>query len=136
MPKAHLSSFLHWASSSKSEMKKLVSARAAHLNHSYPTLENELESLTNEAISLTSMDDSSVRLTRVGGEQNKICLYLARDGYCHRNWITAYLHQLLLNGSRILSASTRNTVTYKQGHFARDYVTTKSKKLLSSPSMH
>ena len=41
-------------------------ARAAHLKHDYPTLENQTESLINEFMSLTSIDDSSVKLTRVG----------------------------------------------------------------------
>ena len=59
--------------------KKLVSARANYRKHDFPTLENQLESLINEAISLMSIDDSSVKLTR-NGEPNKLFLYLARDG--------------------------------------------------------
>ena len=39
------------------EKKKLLSVRDAHLKRDYPTLENQPESLINEAISLTSMDD-------------------------------------------------------------------------------
>ena len=51
--------------------EKLVSARIAHLQYDYPTLENQPESLINEALSLTSMDDCSVRLTKVE-ESNKL----------------------------------------------------------------
>ena len=40
--------------------KKLVNARAAHSKHDYPTMEKQPESLITEAISLTSLDDSSV----------------------------------------------------------------------------
>ena len=58
----------------------MVSARVAHFKHDYPILENQPESMMNEAISLTSIDDSSVKLTRVG-EQNKLYLHLARDGH-------------------------------------------------------
>ena len=45
----------------------MVSARAAELKHDQP------ESLMKEVMSLTSMDDSFVKLTRVGGP-NKLCL--------------------------------------------------------------
>ena len=41
-------------------------------------LENQPESLLNETISLTSMGDSSVKLTRVE-EPNNLYLHLARD---------------------------------------------------------
>ena len=46
--------------------KKLASARAAHQKHDYPTPENQPKSLINEAICLTSIDDSSIKLTRSG----------------------------------------------------------------------
>ena len=65
--------------SSGSKREKLVSVRAAQLNHDYPTLENQIESLINGAISLTSMDDSSIKLKRAG-ESNNPYLHLARDG--------------------------------------------------------
>ena len=61
-------------------MKKLVSAKATHQKHDYPMLENQPESLINKDMSLTSMDDSSVKLTR-NGELNNIFLHLARDGH-------------------------------------------------------
>ena len=44
----------------------MVSARIAHQTYDYPTLENQPESLINEAISLMSIDDSSVKLIRNG----------------------------------------------------------------------
>ena len=56
----------------------MVSARAANLKHDYPMLENQPEDLINEAVSLTSMDGSSVKLTRVG-EPNNLYLQLASD---------------------------------------------------------
>ena len=59
---------------------KCVSARAAHLKHDYPALENQLEILINEAVSLTSIDDSSVELTIIG-EPNNLYLHLARHGH-------------------------------------------------------
>ena len=78
--------------------------------HHYSTLENQTESLIYEAISLISIGDSSVKLTR-NGETNNLYLRLARDGHWQRKWITASsssanLHprQQSLNGSLILSA--------------------------------
>ena len=65
----------------------MVSARTAYLKHDYPTLENQPESLINEVISLTSMDDSSVKLTRVGWPNN-LYMHLARDGHWQRKWIS------------------------------------------------
>ena len=47
--------------------KKLISIRAAHQKPDYP----RLESLINEAISLKSIDDSFVKLTR-NGESNTL----------------------------------------------------------------
>ena len=41
--------------------EKLVSAKAAHQKYDCPTLENQPESLINEAVSI---DDSFVKLTR------------------------------------------------------------------------
>ena len=58
--------------------KKLISARADHQKHDYLTLENQPESLINEAISLMSIDDISVKLAR-NGEPNELFLHLARD---------------------------------------------------------
>ena len=58
----------------------MVGAKAAHLKHDYPTLENQPESLINKAISLTSMDSSFVKLTRVG-VLNNLYMHLARDGH-------------------------------------------------------
>ena len=58
----------------------MVSARAKRLKYDYSTLENKPERLRNEPIPLTSMDDSSIRLTRVG-ESNNLYLDLARDGH-------------------------------------------------------
>ena len=54
----------------------LVGARAANQKHDYTTLENHPESLINEAISLISLDDSSVKLIR---KPNNLYLHLARD---------------------------------------------------------
>ena len=78
--------------------KKLVSAK------------NQPETLINEAISLISIDDSSVKLT-INGELNYLYLQLASDGHWQRKWITvssssAVLlpRQKSLNGSVILSA--------------------------------
>ena len=73
--------------------KKLVTARVAHQKHDYCTLENQPERLINEAISLISVDDSSVKLTR-NGEPNDLFLHLARDGHCQKS----------LNGRLIFSA--------------------------------
>ena len=53
--------------------KKFVSVRAAYSKHDYHTLENHTESFINEAISLTSIDESSVKLTRVGEPNNPYC---------------------------------------------------------------
>ena len=71
-------------------------------------LENQPESSIYEAISLTSMDDSSGKLIRVR-ETNNLYLHLARDRHWQRKWITESsslvdLHprQKSLNGSRIL----------------------------------
>ena len=47
--------------------KKLASARAAHQKHYYPTLENQAESLLNEAISLISIDNSSCQAGKKWG---------------------------------------------------------------------
>ena len=84
--------------------RKLVSAKAALLKHIFSTLEYQPVSLINEATSLTSMDESSVKLTSVGEPDNPI-------SHWQRKWITdssflAYLHprQNSLNGSRILPA--------------------------------
>ena len=44
------------------------------------TLENQPESLINEAISLISIDDSSVKLT-INGEANNLYVHLAKDGH-------------------------------------------------------
>ena len=55
---------------------KLVNERAADLKHDYLTLENQLENVVNEAIPMTSMADSSVKLTIIG-ELNNLYLYLA-----------------------------------------------------------
>ena len=55
---------------------KLVNERAADLKHDYLTLENQLENVVNEAISITSIADSSAKLTRIG-ELNNLYLYLA-----------------------------------------------------------
>ena len=55
--------------------KNLDSARAAHQKHDYSTLGNQPESFMNEAISLMSIDDSSVNLTR-NGEQYNLFLHL------------------------------------------------------------
>ena len=60
--------------------KKLISARADHQKHDYLTLENQPESLINEAICVISIDNSSVKLTR-NGEQNNLYLHQARDGH-------------------------------------------------------
>ena len=54
-------------------------ATAPHEKHDYSTLENQSESIINEAISLISIDDSSVKLKR-NGEPNNLCLHLAREG--------------------------------------------------------
>ena len=83
--------------------KKLASTRAADSKLDYPTLENQPERLMNEAISLTSIDDSSVKLTRVG-EPNKS-----------------------LNDSYSFRVSTHNILTCKNGYCDRDDATTKSK---------
>ena len=60
--------------------EKLVSARTTELKYDYPILENQPESLINEAISLTSMDESFVRLSRIGEPYN-LFLQLARYGH-------------------------------------------------------
>ena len=60
--------------------QKLISSRAAHQKHGYSTLENQPESLINEAILLTLIDDSSDKLT-TNGEPNNLYLHLARDGH-------------------------------------------------------
>ena len=60
--------------------RNLASARAGHLKHDYPTLENRPEGLINKGIFLTSMDDSSIRLARIA-EPNNLYLQLARDWY-------------------------------------------------------
>ena len=46
---------MYCTSSFMPRRKELVNARAAHLKHEYPTLENQAESL---------MNDSSVKLTK------------------------------------------------------------------------
>ena len=58
----------------------MVTLRAANLKHDYPKLENQAESLINEAIFLTSIDDSFVKLTRIR-EPNRVYLHIARDGH-------------------------------------------------------
>ena len=55
--------------------EKLVSARAAHQKHVFPTLKNQSESSIYEAISLISIDDSLVKLKR-NGEPNNQYLHL------------------------------------------------------------
>ena len=60
--------------------KKLVNARVTHQKHDYPTAENQPESWINEAISLMSIGDSFVKLTR-NEELNILHLHLARDGH-------------------------------------------------------
>ena len=50
--------------------KKLLGARAAHQKHDDSTMKNQPESLINEAISLISINDSSVKLTRNGEPNN------------------------------------------------------------------
>ena len=58
----------------------MVSAKAAHYKHEKKsTLGNQSESLINEAIALTSMDDRFVKLIEIG-EPNNLYLQLARDG--------------------------------------------------------
>ena len=43
------------------KQKNQVNARVAHQKYDYPALEYKTENLINEAKSLTSMDDSSVK---------------------------------------------------------------------------
>ena len=50
---------------------------AAHQKHDYPTMENQLASYINEALSLISIGDNSVKLTE-NGEPNNLYLHLAR----------------------------------------------------------
>ena len=57
-------------------MKKYVSARAALQKHDYPMLEDQ-PAVINKVISLISIDDNSVKLTR-NWEPNNLYLYLAR----------------------------------------------------------
>ena len=57
-----------------------MSARAANQKHDYPTLENQPETLTNEAISLISIDDSSAKLKRNGDPKN-LFLNVVRNGH-------------------------------------------------------
>ena len=56
----------------------MVSTIAAHSKHDYPTLENPPGSFISAAISLKSMDNSYVKLTRVG-EPNNLYLQIARN---------------------------------------------------------
>ena len=49
----------------------ITRSRAAHLKHDYPTKENQPESLINEAISLTSIDDNSIE--RSESQMTYIC---------------------------------------------------------------
>ena len=60
----------------------LVSASTAHQSNDYTTLEKP-ESSIYETISLISIDDNSVKLTR-NVESNKIYLHLVRDGHWQR----------------------------------------------------
>ena len=80
---------LYWPSSAKKikTMKEEDGTRAGYLKHAYPKLENQLENLINEVISLMSIYNSSVKLTR-NGEPNNVYLELARDGHWQRKWIT------------------------------------------------
>ena len=71
---------LYWSSSSEPRGKNLVSTRAAQIKHDYLMLENQSESWINEIMSLISMVDISVKLTRVG-EPNNLYLNLARDDH-------------------------------------------------------
>ena len=83
MPQVNIVSVL--TKISKSGEKKLVSARAAHSKARLPYAFNQFEDLINEAIFLTSMNDSFVRLARIE-EPNNIYLHLARDGHWQRKW--------------------------------------------------
>ena len=66
--------------SKQSKKKKLASARVANQKYDYVKLEKQPESVINEAISLTSIDDSFVKMTR-NGEPNNLHLHL---GHCGR----------------------------------------------------
>ena len=57
-----------------------MSVRAVPLKQDYPTLENQPENLIIEALSLTSMDDSSIGMPRIG-EPNNLYPQLVRKGH-------------------------------------------------------
>ena len=80
-PKAHLSTHSDPITVLKEQAgkNKLVNARATHIKHDYPTLAKQAESLISKAISLTSMDNSCAKPTRIG-EPNNLYLHLA-GGY-------------------------------------------------------
>ena len=69
--------------------------------------ENEPESLTNDSISLTSMDDTSIKLTRVR-ETNNLYLHYARDGIWQRKCITVSSSSAEIGSCRLLSKPKRN----------------------------
>ena len=107
--------FLGLGRSDSFDITKLTWARRearcdVNQKHDYTTLENQPESLINEAIFLISRDDSSVKLIR-NGEPNNLYLHLARERHWQRKWIAVssfstalYPRQKLLNGSLVLSA--------------------------------
>ena len=65
------------------KIREEVSARAALQTLDYPTLENQPESLIYEIISLISIDDSIVKLTR-NRKPNNLYLHPTRDSFFPR----------------------------------------------------
>ena len=90
-------------------------------------LENQSECLINEAITLASINDVSIKLKRVG-EPNNLYLNLLSGSASRAEVIKWEPHSLRV--------STHNTVTYKYGHCDRDDVTNKCKQLVGAPSFH
>ena len=92
--------------------------------HDYPTLEIQPESLIYEAVYLISIDDSSVKLTR-NGNQNNLYLHLAREGHCQKKNVD---NSLLFRSESAstpvavkwrphsLRMSSHNAMTCKHGH--------------------
>ena len=63
----------------------------------------------NETISLTSIADCSVKLTR-NGEPNNLFLHLAMDGHCQKKWIiVSSLRQWLVSMNTVVEMMSRSS---------------------------
>ena len=81
-------------------------------------MENHPESLINEVILLTSIDDSSVKLTRNGESNNLYLLFLSGS---------TPTAEVVKWEPHSLRVSTHNAMTCKYGYCDLDDATTKSK---------